>query len=183
MTHTLTVTYGKGFIPIAGDNTAHKVKFREHILTVQDGLQKLIADGVVESTLEDCTLKHYFAPIDDKYGCGTYAREMLIPKGTLIIGKIHRHQHLNFISKGKVIVYTEFGEKHLEAPCTFVSEVGLKRAVYAQEDTLWTTVHLTAHTGEENLTKIEEEVIAPTYNELRLTASVTDLLNIESKGE
>jgi hypothetical protein len=170
-------------MPLKSDNNANKVQFREHILTVQNGLQKLIADGAVESTLEDCTLKHYFAPIDDKYGCGTYAREMLIPKGTLIIGKIHRHQHLNFISKGKVTVYTEFGEKHLKAPCTFISEVGLKRAVYAEEDTLWTTVHLTAHIGEENLIKIEEEVIAPTYNELGLIASVTDLLKIESKGE
>jgi hypothetical protein len=183
MEHVVNVTYSKGFIPVTGDNTARKVKFRERMLTVQDGLQKLIANGVVESTLEDCTLTHYFAPVDDKYGCGTYAREMLIPKGTLIIGKIHRHQHLNFISKGKVIVYTEFGEKHLTAPCTFVSEIGLKRAVYAEEDTLWTTVHLTAHTGEENLIKIEEEVIAPTYNELGLIASVTDLLKIESKGE
>jgi hypothetical protein len=55
--------------------------------------------------------------------------------------------------------------------------------VYAEEDTLWTTVHLTAHIGEENLIKIEEEVIAPNYNELGLIASVTDLLKIEGKGE
>jgi hypothetical protein len=148
-----------------------KVKFRQNILAVQDGIQKLIADGVVESTLENCTLKHYFTPKNEKYGCCTYAREMLIPKGTLIIGKIHRHQHLNFISKGKVTVFTEFGQKHLVAPCTFISEVGLKRAVYAEEDTLWTTVHMTEHVGEENLIEIESEVIAPSYNDLGLITS------------
>jgi len=146
-----------------------KVKFRQDILTVQNGLQKLIDDGVMESTLEDCTLKHYFTPKDEEYGCCAYAREMLIPKGTLIIGKIHRHQHLNFISKGKVTVFTEFGEKHLEAPCTFISEVGLKRAVYAQEDTLWTTVHLTKFEKEADLDKIEDEVIAPSYDHIGLT--------------
>ena len=140
-------------------------------MTVQEGMEKLIAEGAILSTLEDCTLKHYFTPKDEKYGCCTYAREMLIPKGTLIIGKIHRHQHLNFISKGKVIVFTEFGEKKLVAPCTFISEVGLKRAVYAEEDTLWTTVHLTEHVGEENLIKIESEVIAPSYNDMGLIAS------------
>lgn len=152
-------------------NMPDKIRFREKITSVQDGLQKLIEDGAIESTLDDCTLRHYFTPVDEKYGCCTYAREMMIPKGTIIIGKIHRHEHLNFISKGKVIVFTEFGHKELQAPCTFVSEIGLKRAVYAEEDTLWTTVHLTEHVGEENLDKIETEVIAPSYNDLGLIAS------------
>jgi quercetin dioxygenase-like cupin family protein len=107
---------------------------------------------------------------------------MLIPKGTLIIGKIHKHEHLNIISKGKVIVYTEFGEKHLEGPVTFVSEIGLKRSVYAIEDTLWTTIHLTQFVGEENLDKIEEEVIAPDYEQMGLIASVDELSKIENKG-
>ena len=160
-----------------------KVKFRQDILTVQAELQRLIADGAIESTLENCTLKHYFSPKDEKYGCCTYAREMMIPKGTLIIGKIHRHQHLNFITQGKVIVYTEFGEKHLEAPCTFISEVVLKRAVYAEEDTLWTTVHMTAFDSEAELSKIEDEVIAPSYEDLGLIASVDALPQITAQGE
>ena len=164
------------------DNSLQKVKFRQDILAVQNGLNKMIEDGVVQSTLENCIVKHYFSPKDEKYGCCTYAREMLIPKGTLIIGKIHRHQHLNIISKGKVVVYTEFGEKHLEGPVTFVSEIGLKRSVFAIEDTLWTTIHLTEFVGEENLGKIEEEVIAPDYEEMGLIASVNELAKIENKG-
>jgi hypothetical protein len=164
-------------------NTEDKVKFREDVMTVQTGLQGLIDSGAVESTLEDCKLTHYFAPKDDVYGCHAYAREMFIPKGTLIIGKIHRHQHLNFISKGKVRVFTEFGEKQLEGPCTFVSEVGLKRAVYAEEDTLWTTVHLTAHGAEDKLPEIENEVIAPTYGDMNLIGNMADLLQLEAKGD
>ena len=164
------------------DNSLQKVKFRQDILAVQNGLMKMIDDGAIQSTLEDCVVKHYFSPKDEKYGCCTYAREMLIPKGTLIIGKIHRHQHLNIISKGKVVVYTEFGEKHLEAPITFVSEIGLKRSVYAVEDTLWTTIHLTEFVGEENLGKIEEEVISPDYEEMGLIASVEDLPKIKNEG-
>lgn len=177
----ISVTYGKGFA--VADPERVKVKFRQKIMVVQDGLQKLIDSGVVESTLEDCTLKHYFTPKDDKYGCCAYAREMLIPKGTLIIGKIHRHQHLNFISKGKVTVFTEFGEKHLEGPCTFISEVGLKRAVYAEEDTLWTTVHLTEFQSESELDKIEQEVISPSYDEMGLIAHVDALPKLTAQGE
>lgn len=162
-------------------NSMERVQFREKVLVVQNGIQDMIKNGQIESTLEDCVLTHHFAPIDETYGCCTYARQMFIPKGTLIIGKIHKHQHLNFILKGKVSVATEFGKKYMEAPCTFISEVGLKRAVYAEEDTIWTTVHLTKHYGEENLDKIEDEVISPTYAEMGLVDSVTELLKGEDK--
>jgi hypothetical protein len=161
-----------------GKNTPEKIQFRHNVLVLQEGLMDKIANGEIESTLDDCTLTHHFSPVDEKYGCGTYAREMFIPKGTVIIGKIHRHQHLNFIMKGKVSVATEFGKKYFEAPHVFISEVGLKRAVYAEEDTIWVTVHLTEHQGEDNLSKIEEEVIAPTYEEMGLIASAPQI-----KGE
>jgi hypothetical protein len=82
-----------------------------------------------------------------------------------------------------VTVFTEFGQKHLIAPCTFVSEIGLKRAVYAEEDTLWTTVHLTEFGKEDDLVQIENEVIAPSYNELGLIESIDTLLAVEAKGE
>jgi hypothetical protein len=140
--------------------------FRESVQTVEAGMKQMIVSGELQDTLPDCTLMHYFSPIDEKYGCCTYAREMFIPKGTLIIGKIHRHAHLNIISKGKVSVATEFGTKYLEAPCTFISEVGLKRAVIAEEDTIWTTIHLTNKNSEADLADIEDEVIAPSYEAL-----------------
>jgi hypothetical protein len=160
-------------------NTEDKVKFRQDVLTVEEGLKQKVASG--ELAPDDSPLKHYFSPIDEKYGCCAYAREILLRKGSLVIGKIHRHQHLNIISKGKVTVYTEFGKKDLEGPCTFVSEIGLKRAVYAHEDTIWTTIHLTAYTGEENLDKVEDEVIAPNYQDMGLIASVNDLMQLEGE--
>ena len=158
-------------------NTLDKVKFRQDVLTIEQGLKDRVALG--ELVPDDSPLKHYFSPVDDKYGCCAYAREILLRKGSLVIGKIHKHQHLNIISKGKVTVFTEFGKKELEGPCTFVSEIGLKRAVFAHEDTIWTTIHLTAHEGEENLDKVEDEVIAPDYGDLGLIASVNDLIRIE----
>jgi hypothetical protein len=164
-------------------NSVEKVEFREKILTVQNGIQKMIKDGVAPDALPDCTLTHYFVPKDKKYGCCTYARQMFIPKGTVIVGKIHRHQHLNFILQGKVSVATEFGKKYFEAPCVFISEVGLKRAVVAEDDTLWVTVHLVEHEGEEHLDKIEDEVIAPNYAELGFVDSVDGLKRLEGEAK
>jgi len=159
-------------------NTLDKVAFREKILNAQDVMMTNIADGKLSDALPSCTLTHTYTPIHDEYGAGTYARQMFIPKGTLIIGKIHRHQHLNFIMQGRVSVATEFGTKFLTAPCVFVSEVGLKRAVYAEEDTIWVTVHQTKFTGEENLDKMEDELIAPDYSDMGLIATVEALQRI-----
>ena len=177
----MQVTYGKGFD--LAPNAPVKVKFRQTILAAQKEMQEMIDSGAVESLADACTLKHYFTPKDEKYGCSTYAREIFLPKGSLVIGKIHRHQHLNIISKGKVRVFTEFGEKSLEAPCTFVSEIGLKRAVYAEEDTIWTTVHLTQFEKESDMDKIEQEVIAPTYEDMGLISSLNLPPELLAQGE
>jgi hypothetical protein len=143
-------------------------------------MKQMFVTGELRDCSKELTLTHYFSPIDEKYGCCTYARQIFLPKGSLVIGKIHRHQHLNFIMTGKVSVMTEFGKKYFAAPCTFVSEVGLKRAVYAEEDTIWTTVHLTKHCGEEFLKEIEDEVIAPDYETLGLVSNLNQLIG-ESK--
>ena len=99
---------------------------------------------------------HYFAD-------GIYAREIVIPAGTLLTGKIHRTRHLNIVSKGKIAVVTEDGQKIIEAPCTFVAEAGTKRVGFALEDTVWTTIHASKET---DLEKLETELIAPSFEAL-----------------
>lgn len=107
----------------------------------------------------ECPLEHTFAP-------GAYARGIRLPAGTLIVGKIHKHAHLNIVSRGLVTVVTEFGKRQIDArehPVTFTSEPGTKRALYVQEEAYWTTVHLTEST---DLAQIESEIIAPDFEAL-----------------
>lgn len=99
--------------------------------------------------------KHHFAK-------GLYAREIFIPKGTLLTGKIHKHEHLNIVSKGDISVLTEAGPQRIKAPFTIVSMPGTKRVGYAHEDTVWTTIHATEET---DLEKIEAELIAESYED------------------
>ena len=165
------------------NNSKEKVLFRQQIHTVEKGFKEMIQKGEAQDVLPDCILTHHFSPIVPEYNCCTYAREMFLPKGTLIIGKIHKHQHLNFIMQGKVSVSTEFGKKTIVAPAVFVSEIGLKRAVYAEEDTIWVTVHLTKHNKEENINEIEDEVIAKTYEELGLISNIEELRYLNIEGE
>lgn len=106
------------------------------------------------------------APVQHHVAPGLYGREMFLPAGTVIVGKIHKHAHVNVISQGRVRVFTE-GEGALElvAPYTFVSTPGTKRAVLPLEDTVWTTVHSTDKTDP---AEIERDVITDDFQEVYL---------------
>ncbi|QHJ75339.1 hypothetical protein SnaR1_gp38 [Sphaerotilus phage vB_SnaP-R1] len=126
---------------------------REAILRLQDAI---ISEGR-DVGPASCPVKHHFAP-------GSYGREMTLPAGLVVVGKIHKHAHINVISKGRVQVFTEQeGVLELAAPCTFVSSPGTKRVVHVLEETVWTTVHVTDKT---DLAEIEREVIATDFMEV-----------------
>jgi hypothetical protein len=129
---------------------------REKIVGVQDFLLDGISRGVLIGTVDEQPLEHSFIP-------GAYARQMLILKGTLIVGKIHRYPCFNFIMRGRATVFSEDGIKNIVAPFFFVSQPGAKRIVLALEETLWITCHGTAKT---DLAEIEEELICPSYDDL-----------------
>jgi len=104
--------------------------------------------------------KHYFAH-------GTYTRELHIPKGTVLTGKIHRESCINILSKGKLKVVTDEGEYEVEAPHTFVSGPGVKKAGFALEDSIWINVHpWDGEANESALEAIEDSVIVPSYEAL-----------------
>lgn len=116
-------------------------------------------------------LSHHFAG-------GVYARELLIPKGAVIVGKIHRHAHLNFLMKGDISVLTEHGVKRLKAPAIISSAPGIKRSGYAHEDTIWITVHVTEET---DLETIEAQMICKTFEEFeRLTVAADEVKQLEA---
>lgn len=127
---------------------------REDILLFEEQLAKV--PGAKFGDMDECPLTHEFAD-------GVYVRTIFIPKGMIIVGKIHRHSHPNFLLKGDVSVVTESGGiQRIKAPMAMISPAGTKRVVFTHEDTVWTTVHVTEET---DLAKIEEVVIAKSFDE------------------
>ena len=110
--------------------------------------------------LEQHMLEMEQTPIETKhrFSEGVYAREITIPKGCLLTGKVHKTVHLNIISKGDITVWTEDGMKRVQAPYTMVSRPGTKRVGFAHEETVWTTIH---GTHETDLEALERDLIEP----------------------
>lgn len=123
-------------------------------LSLRDKVHALEAEMFKHEQL-DLPVKHHFSQ-------GIYARELFIPKGTLLTGKIHKYEQLNIMSKGDMSVLTDDGIVRVQAPFTIVSPPGTKRVAYAHEDTVWTTIH---GTDETDLEKLEDHYIAQSDQE------------------
>jgi quercetin dioxygenase-like cupin family protein len=121
---------------------------------MRDQIQRL-EDEMRTMPQIEIPVRHWFAD-------GVYAREITIPAGSVVTGKIHKHEHINIISQGHITVLTENGMKEIRAPFTMISPPGTKRVGWAHEDTTWTTIH---GTHETDLSRLEAQLIAKDHDE------------------
>lgn len=121
----------------------------EPALTFAQKVKRIIG-AISQQEQVPCPLKHHFAP-------GVYIREIFMPAGTIVIGKIHRTEHFNIIHRGKAYLIDEDGSVEL-GPSTFVSKAGVQKTLYIEEDTVWSTVHLT---DLRDLEALEAQLIEP----------------------
>lgn len=129
---------------------------RDRILEFEGLLSR--QEGAFFGDSERCPLTHKFTD-------GIYVREIFIPAGTYIVGKIHKHEHPNFLMSGTVEVVTESGGcERLVGPLSMISPAGTKRALRAITDLVWITVHHNP-SNTQDLDELEEIVIADSYEE------------------
>lgn len=105
-----------------------------------------------------CPLEHHFTP-------GLYVRQITIPAGTTLVGKIHRESHPIFLLSGKMVLCTEDGDRVLEGPQMLISKAGDQRAAFTITDVVWITVHANPSDTQE-LHELERLIIAPTFDAL-----------------
>ena len=136
---------------------------RETILGLEKALIKMADGNVVIGNGKEVVYhdkfkyKHTFAD-------GIYVREMFIPKGEVVIGAIHKHLHVWILLSGSIRVATEDSVEEYEAPCTVLSRPGVKRVIYAVEDSTFTNVHKNP-SDTQDLKQLEKEIVALNYKE------------------
>jgi len=93
---------------------------------------------------------------------GVYTRTLFIPKGSLLIGKIHLKECVNIVAKGDISVLTETGSGRFKAGHVAVSQPGIQKVGFAHEDTVFINVF---RTDETDIEKIEAQVATTEYAE------------------
>lgn len=116
-------------------------------------IEDLTALMMPHDTKETIALEHFI-------GDNLLVRQAHYPKGSLIVGRVHKTNHVFMLVKGKMSVWVEGqGRKVLTAPCIFESKAGVQRVGYAHADSTCLNMHgfndgeeLTAENSEEILT-------------------------------
>jgi hypothetical protein len=102
---------------------------------------------------------HYFAG-------GVYEREILVPAGTLITGKIHLTEHLAKLVSGVLRIWSEREQGIFTGPLTFISEPGAKRIGYAETDVVFSTFHAVGDNTD--VEAIEQALVVDTIKQYQL---------------
>jgi hypothetical protein len=116
--------------------------------------------GVTEQLLALADKREF--PVEHTLIEGVYTRTLHIPKGSLLVGKIHLKECVNIVAKGDLSVLTETGMGRFKAGHVAVSGPGIQKLGYAHEDTVFVNVF---RTDETDIEKIEAQVATTEYAE------------------
>lgn len=122
----------------------------------------------VRAWLMDLTNHLLALPVEDKrefevkhtFLNGMYMRELFIPKGSLLVGKVHKMPCINIVSSGDISVLTEFGSARIKAGYSNTSPAGIQKLGIANEDTVFINIF---RTDETDVSKIEDVIAYPSY--------------------
>lgn len=103
--------------------------------------------------------------VEEIFCNGMYSRQITLKAGVAAVGEIHKQEHINILSKGRVVVVTDEGTYEIVAPHRWVGTAGTKRATLVIEDAVWTTFHATKHTTTE---KVREDFVAKSFDDVPL---------------
>ena len=140
--------------------------FRKSVVQLENKL-KHIADGenIIAGTEENpIVTDSKQIPIEHFFMDGVYIRKMTMFKDTVVIGAIHKTLHMCFLLKGSLTVADENGVKDYIAPCKIIATPGVKRVLYANEDSVWYNTHKNP-SNTEDVNKLEEDLVALSYEE------------------
>ena len=151
----------KNIIKRPTSDISKNLDIRDKILSFESTLNSIDNKDIIVVTDKN---SEQLCPLTHKFSDGMYVREIFIPAGCFVVGKIHKHDHPNFLLSGETIVVTEEGTQELKGPLSMISKAGTKRALYAKTDLVWVTVHLNP-TNTTDLAELEKEIIAPSYLE------------------
>lgn len=115
-------------------------------------------------------------PVEHTFSGGVYIRQIMIPKGAVIMGKRHRKATCNMLLKGKLSVYVDETRppEIIEAPAIFTSKPFAKKFALCLEEAIFANV---LPTNLEDPEEIERVFIIPEKEYLELKEGEQCLLS------
>ena len=144
---------------VAKDFMSAVTELEQNLRNIANG-ETVVVGTDEKPIVSDSTL----VPIRHFFMDGVYVREMTMYKDTIVVGAIHKHLHMCFLLTGKITVVNEEETVDHIAPCFIVSTPGIKRVLYAHEDSIWYNTHKNP-SNTEDVEELERDIVAISYKE------------------
>jgi hypothetical protein len=144
---------------VAKDFMSAVTELEQNLRNIANG-ETVVVGTDKKPIVSDSTL----VPIRHFFMDGVYVREMTMYKDTIVVGAIHKHLHMCFLLTGKITVVNEEETVDHIAPCFIVSTPGIKRVLYAHEDSIWYNTHKNP-SNTEDVEELERDIVAISYKE------------------
>lgn len=103
------------------------------------------------------TLPAVDMPVTHRFTPGMYSREIFMPKGSLVVSKIHKTEHPFVVISGRAAVWdADNGVQQLQGGHVGITKPGTRRVLFIHEDCRWITFHAT---DKLDVDEIESEII------------------------
>lgn len=79
---------------------------------------------------------------------GMYCRQVSMPKGSLVIGHVHKKQAINVLAAGRILIKTKMEDPWNEVSAPFVNTTpgGMRKIIYVLEDACFMNIFRTNNT-------------------------------------
>jgi hypothetical protein len=130
-----------------------------------------IRNQIEQLKAESLKLPQVDIPVINFFSDGVYVREMRVPAGTTITGKIHKYSTVDVLLEGSILVVNDLGHQlKMEAPLVFESKPGISKAGYAITDVRWLTIH-GVDDDSRDISELESRLVVENYDEYLKIAS------------
>jgi len=107
-------------------------------------------------------MKQVEMPVKHHFIDGVYLRELFIPEGTLLTGKIHNKENFSILASGTLRITNGTDSMIISAPHVMSDKPGIKRMGYAETDVVFINVIKTDLT---DIDEIEKDLVSDTFAE------------------
>lgn len=145
------------------------------MLAVQQVMKNLAHIRALCSHLDPVTEENF--PVTHNFTDNSYIREITIPAGVIIVGKIHTHAHMNIVS-GDCDVLTPVRKLTVVKHKTFESYAGEMKIVITKTPVTWSAIH-SATTRD--VVALEQEHTTDNYSEDLLKQLISSALQLGDK--
>ena len=80
-------------------------------------------------------------PLNHYHGDNLYVRQAVYAKGSVIIGRVHKYDHVFMLLSGKITIWTKEGKGTFAGPMIIESKAGIQRIGYAHTNVVCVNMH------------------------------------------